>query len=376
MRNFFIAAGVLAASVASFSLNEAKAQRAACDFTYTIQAGDTLPDIAETAYGRRTYSLIFARNFGKITNPARLPEGETIILPCLPNDPNQQPNEAALEARMAAATPSAPAQAAQEIALTPSVEAPATADNQRVRILTSSGNAPYADEALRNGGMATELTVRALRKATGADGFEIVFINDRTKHLRELVWKGSFDIAFPWDRPPCERIESVRDVNPEDAWLCDNFEFSEPFFEVVSGFFVMDDGSPNRRGFEDFAASAICRPSDEPLTDLIANGITEEFADFFTPKKPEDCLQLLQNGFVEAVVGDVFDMEAAIFDLGLQDAVEELPELSLLTSVHAVAPKAKPTSVAALDTLNQGMLEMKLSGEWFRVLSAHLNAQN
>ena len=79
---------------------------------------------------------------------------------------------------------------------------------------------------------------------------------------------------------------------------------------------------------------------------------------------------------VDAVVGDVFDMEAAIFDMGMENDVEELAELSLLTSVHAVAPKAKAESVAALDTLNQGMLELKLSGEWFRVLSAHLNAQN
>lgn len=358
----------------------ATAQRADCDFDYVIQPDDTLPEIAETAFGRRTYTLIYARNFGVIVNIAQLPVGETIVIPCLPGDASQTPNAEALAARMAGATAPEPAPQEQPneedvIAFQPARPslAPPTPDIKRVRFLTASGNEPYADEKLRNGGMATELTARALNRLIDKDAYEVVFINDQQKHLQELILKGSFDVGFPWIKPQCENMATLASVNPQGAWMCENFEFSEAFYEVVSGFFVRKDSVSLRSSFEDFATATICRPSNEPIDDLEIAGITEEFADIFRPKTAADCLRLLSTGFADAAIADVFEIENAMFELGLEDQVEELPELSLLTSIHAVAPKSKRSALQALDTLNQGMLELKLSGEWYRVVARHLS---
>lgn len=367
----------------------ASAQRAACDFDYVIQAGDTLPDIAETAFGRRTYSLIYARNFGKIVNPANLPVGETIVIPCLPGDSAQTPNEDALQARMdglSAATEAAvaaqqPAQPATEeeevvVSTTQTFEAAPELDvAPKFRFLTSSGQPPFADESLRNGGMASELASRAMRRSSGEEGYEIIFINDRGKHLRELLVKGSFDVGFPWIRPACEEVAILAENFPFDAWMCENFQFSEPFYEVVSGFFIRKGEFSSRSTWNDFATASICRPSGEPTKDLIVNGISEEFADIYHPKTARDCVELLMTGFVDAISADVFEVESAMFDMGAQDEMEELPELSVLTTYNALAPRGKEASIAALDALNQGMLELKLSGEWFRVVARHL-AQN
>ena len=371
-----------AAAALSFIATTAAAQRTDCDFTYVIQDGDTLPDIAETAFGRRTYTLIYARNFGKIVNPGNLPAGEEITIPCLPGDASQTPDAAALTARMEGApapAPSARSEPEEEVLVStaaPAFDEPAGEDAApRHRFLTASGLPPFADEGLRNGGMASELTSRAMRKLVGAEDFEIVFINDRDKHLRELLLKGSFDAAFPWVRPHCEQVEQLRDLAPADAWMCDRMLFSEPYYELVAGFFIKRGAASNRSAFEDFAAASICRPSGPPTIDLAVNGITEEFADIYRPKRAEDCLQLLMTGVVDAVSADVFEVEAAMADLGVADEVEELPELSLLTAYVAVTPRGRPDSVAALDALNQGMLELKLSGEWYRVVARHL-AQN
>lgn len=377
--NPLLAVALFAAALLPFS---AAAQRADCDFDYVIQPDDTLPEIAETAFGRRTYTLIYARNFGVIVNIAQLPVGDTIVIPCLPGDASQTPNAAALTARMAGAPAPEPTPQEQPneddvIAFQPAqtaFEQPAP-DIRRVRILTASGNAPYADEKLRNGGMATELTARALNRLIDKDAYEVIFVNDQSKHLQELILKGSFDVGFPWTKPQCENLAALSSINPEGAWMCENFEFSEAFYEVVSGFFVRRDSVSLRSGFEDFATATICRPSNEPIDDLEIAGISEEFADIFRPKTAADCLRLLASGFADAAIGDVFEIENAMFDLGLEDQIEELPELSLLTSVHAVAPKSKRSSLEALDTLNQGMLELKLSGEWYRVVARHL-AQN
>ena len=388
MRKWLVAAAVAAGCIGALG-DEAQAQRAACDVNYVIQEGDTLADIAETAFGRRTYTLIYARNFGVIVNLAQLPVGETIVIPCAPNDASQRPDAAALEARMAngggpvrrtatapAATGGAETEDEQDLAQDDAAESgdDSVAPEDLVRILTATGNAPYADETLRNGGMATELTRRALRKVMRRDEFEVVFINDRPKHLRELVLRGSFDIAFPWEKPRCDLMERLRLNDPQGAWLCENFEFSEPFYEIVGGVFALESAASRMRDFDSLEQASLCRRSIEPVSDLAALGITEAFADIFRPKTVRDCILMLQTGFVDAIIGDVFEIEAAVFELGLEGEIVEIPQLNILTSIHAVAPRAKADSIAALDQLNQGMLELKLTGEWFRVLAAHIEA--
>lgn len=402
MKKFCVCVATMAASIFATAAM-------ACDVEYVIQEGDTLPAIAETAYGATNYQLIFARNFGVLTSPASLPVGAVIIVPCIEGDAEMTPNADALGARQsaggltaesdaAAAEPVEEAETAAEADVEPAPEPAAEATPEQApevepepaavataapapqggfRLLTANGQAPYSDRSLRGGGMVTELVTLAMANAGYKDDYKIVFIDDRQSHLSDLLLEGSFDAGFPWLRPQCDDIEALRDLAPDEAWMCETFEFSEPFYEYVNGFFVRKgEFSANRTTFEDFSGGSICRPEGETTMDLAVKGLTTDGVELVRPASVADCFALLMTEEVDAVSVEIFAAEDVLADGDMFDQVEELPNLSLLWTVHAVAPKGKPGAAEALAALNKGLLDLKISGRWFRVVARHLAAQN
>ena len=244
-------------------------------------------------------------------------------------------------------------------------------------MLTANGQAPYADRSLRGGGMVTELISLSLADAGLSDDYKVVFIDDRSVHLTDLLIDGSFDVGFPWLRPRCDDIDILRDLSPEQAWMCESFVFSEPFYEYVNGFFVRKgEFSANRTTFSDFSGGSICRPAGEPIEDLAVKGLTSDGIELVSPGSVADCFDLLMTEEVDAVSVEIFAAEEVLTDADLFDQVEEMPNLSLLWTVHAVAAKTKPAAKELVKTLNEGLLELKISGQWFRVVARHLAAQN
>lgn len=397
----------LCLSAIAFSFSAA-AQDADCAATYVIQPGDSLATIAEIAYGSSTYQLIFSRNLGVITDVANPPVGAEIVIPCVPGVPSLTPDKEALLAAMPAPEPepepepeteTVEAETGEEVAAADGAEeteiptvlevagtsaqatepAPetvvataASATPGALRLLTADGQAPFAGKTLRGGGMATELALAAMERIGKADETQIVFVDDRSAHLQHLLIDGSFDVGFPWRKPACEQLDALTETSPEAAWLCANFEFSEPLYETVYGFFVSAELT-DKATFEDFAGEAICRPAGEDVQDLILRGFAAET--IARPDTLEACFTLLLDGDVAAVSGEVFAAEALLSEDARADKVVELPDLSLLQSVHAIAPRTKPDATAALAELNAGLIELKVNGEWFRIVGRHL-AQN
>ncbi|MGB1213601.1 MAG: hypothetical protein ACPG4X_09560 [Pikeienuella sp.] len=398
----------------------------ACEVEYVIQDGDKLPAIAFAAYGSTNYQLIFARNFGVLKSPASLPVGTVIVIPCVEGDSSLTPNVEALTARQAAGgatavatedaaepattetaaepeevvaaeptpeatedaeapasaeaeaevetTESAPAPAEETVAEAPAV---APAPNGGFRLLTANGQFPYSDRSLRGGGMVTELVTLSMANAGYKDQFKTVFIDDRESHLSDLLLEGSFDVGFPWLRPRCDDLDALREIAPDQAWMCETFDFSEPFYEYVNGFFVRDgEYSANRTTFEDFSGGSICRPEGESVMDLAVKGLTSDGVELVRPASVADCFALLMTEEVDAVSVEIFTAEDVLSEGDLFDQVEEMPNLSLLWTVHAVAPKGKPDAKSALEALNKGLIDLKISGRWFRIVARHLAAQN
>ncbi|MEM7544440.1 MAG: hypothetical protein AAF367_02805 [Pseudomonadota bacterium] len=374
-------AGVLAAVIVAFGIGSVS-HAAECEVEYRIQDGDTLSKIATLAYGSSSYDLIFLRNPSLAGQLADLPVGDTIIIPCLPGDDGLVPDAEALTAAMAAgeaAEAAAEVPVAEEPELASVEEQPATAEEtdgprpaKRVRLLTAHDLPPYSGDDLREGGMVTELLRLAFLKQ-GIDNYQSTVINDRDSHLQDLLIEGSFSIGYPWFRPPCEEIEALRALDPAKAAMCTDFAFSEPFHEYVNGFFTrVGEYSDTRSEFIDFAEARLCRPQGEDLSDLEVNGIVAGEATIARPETMRGCVEMLVIGEVDAISGEVFAVEQAINALGVADRVEELPNLSLLWTVHAVAPRSKPDAVALLDEINAGLIELKISGEWFSVVGRHL----
>ena len=243
----------------------------------------------------------------------------------------------------------------------------------RMRLLTANGQAPFADQSLRGRGMATELAARALDRLGIGETSRIVFVDDREAHLSDLLVDGSFDLGFPWFRPTCELMAKLEELSPDDAWLCKNYNFSEPFYEFVYGFFTPKGAyTVARTTFLDFSDARICRPAGPSIMDLKINGLDGEEVTFVRPETLAECFALLQAGEVDAVSGEAFEAENLLAELGLFDEVEELPNLGLLQTVHAIAHNARPGADDALATMNKGLIELKVSGEWFRIVGRHL----
>lgn len=393
------AAPLVFAAAFSFSPKLAQASEASCTLFYVIQPGDTLNKIAQFSYGKWDYQLIFSRNVEVLKDPSRLPPGQMLMIPCangiaptfdlvIAGQAAGASTDVALEQAATEVAARQPEQAevvsepeTQSEPQEPSPEsvvataAPATLNSpvDRLKLLTASGLPPFSDKSLRGGGMATELANRSLEKLGIKEASRIVFIDDRESHLQDLLIDGSFDLGFPWYRPACEEIGLLEELAPDDAWLCKNFTFSEPFYEFVYGFFVpKGEYSLSRTTFQDFGDARICRPAGSSILDLAVNGVTEEDATFVRPDTLGECFDLLGEGEVDAVSGEAFEAENLLAERGLFDAIEELPNLGLLQTVHAVAPAGKPGADDAIAAMNQGLIELKISGEWFRIVGRHL----
>ncbi len=384
----------IVAAALSFAPKPVLAKTASCTLFYVIQPGDTLNKIAQFTYGKWDYQLIFSRNVDVLKDPTNLPVGEMLKIPCANGiEPtfdlviaNQTAAATTAEADGQTETDTATVEPDPEPEAAPKSEEPAptsvvataapaalNSPVDKLKLLTASGLPPFSDKSLRGGGMATELANLSLDKLGIKEASRIVFIDDRASHLQDLLIDGSFDLGFPWYRPACEEIDLLEALSPDDAWLCKNFTFSEPFYEFVFGFFVpKGEYSLSRTTFLDFSDARICRPAGSSILDLAVNGLTEEDATFVRPETLGECFTLLQAGDVDAVSGEAFEAENLLPERGLFDTVEELPNLGLLQTVHAVAPVGKPGADDAIAALNLGLIELKVSGEWFRVVGRHL----
>lgn len=386
----------LCTGAACYAAMTGAAFAADCDFSYEIQEGDTLPSIAQTAYGTTNYDFIFLRNPSLAGNIGSPPVGEVIIMPCIPGslEPDAEaltlamgaPAEAAPEPEVAVETQPDPVE--EVVAETPAEEEPApeaapepapravtSSEPVELRILTASDMPVYSSPDSREGGMVTELLRQAL-DTIGQPNYLITNVDFRASHPDALLIDGPYDIGYPWARPACDELESLREIAPEEAYLCENFEFSEPFYEYVNGFFVRaGEYTDTRTSFTDFAEARICRPFGGSTSDLAVKGIVEDEytgATIIRPSKMANCLALLMKGDIDAISGEVFELENAAVALGISDRIQELPALSVLWTIHAIAPKSKPTATGILGQIDEALIDQKISGGWFRVVSRHL----
>lgn len=337
-----------------------------CDFEYVIQQGDTLATISEAAYGTQHQQLIFARNSGQIDMLGVLPAGQSIIIPCAPGEADYIPDEEALEDAMFEAAD------VDAAAFPPVVEAtPATP----LRILTADGMAPYVDRGLKNEGFVTELVRQAIaRQPTGVPS-EIVFINDRSSHLRELLVAGSFDIGFPWHMPPCELGDALGGLDSDAAWMCENLDFSPSLYEYVRGVFTLSEARRPRDGLLSYAGLNVCVPVGDSTLALTVVGLTTETVNLLRPADAAGCVEHLIAGEADAALLDTVALEHAATTLGVRDRLTEWPELSVLATLHAVSSKRKPQARNALARLSRGIEMIKQDGVWFQVVGRFLTTQ-
>jgi ABC-type amino acid transport substrate-binding protein len=166
-------------------------------------------------------------------------------------------------------------------------------------------------------------------------------------------------------------------LNASDISRCENFVFSAPFMEVVDGFFTLRD-SPlySSISYDDFVGKRICRPEGYTTGVLDAVGLTSDRIQLLRENEVTDCFEALMANEVDLVSIDAEVGDTAIAELGIVKQVEQNQHLVTLTSLHAIAHKSNQHAVDVLGLLDQGLVEMYESGEWYEIVSTALTAGN
>lgn len=323
--------------------------------SYRVAPGDTLMKIAQDAYGSNKYRMIYDANTDTIgSNPNRIEVGMMLRLPC--------------------ADGTLPA-AATAAAVEPSAAAVAAAAEEDAPIVLITGNdfPPFTDESLPGRGLFTELVETAAHRANSEKTVEVQFVNDWDAHLDLLLPALAFDGSFPWSKPDCDQPDAL---SAHDRNRCEKYDFSEPFYEVVDGFFARK-GSEYETALkhEELFGSRICRPEGYSTGHLDAAGLTEPTVKLYRPDQVSDCFQALMAGSVDVISLDSLVAADNIASLGLQNEVVENQNLGDVNELYVVVNKKHPRAKETLDLLNAGLREMVSSGEWYDIVSTALERQ-
>ena len=331
--------GVLLAALLSVVLSvsgSAAFAQSACE-PYLVERGDSLHEIAERVDGMEDYWDLYRANRRAIgRNPNRLRVGTLLQIPCVPGSRTAQ------------------------------VETSAGSDPASVSFLTANGYEPYTGEALKNGGLFTRLVEQAMVRAAPEVPVEIVFVNDRAAHFDVLLPRGAFDAGFPWPSPECSDDAS-------GASKCADYLFSDPFYEIVDGFFSLAgagyENVIDRRGFQ---GAKVCRPEGHSADGLNHWKQGIPFAATVEAASPAGCFDRLVRGDVDLVALETRTADYAIRTLGLEGRVVENPHLFELHPLRVAVHRSNQRAPELIEILNRGLKIMLETGEWTSIVSTGL----
>ncbi|MEM8786968.1 MAG: transporter substrate-binding domain-containing protein [Pseudomonadota bacterium] len=344
---------ILAATLA-LSAGAAAAQSIQCGQPYTVQRGDTLSQIADRAYGEpQSYQLIYSANAAVIgPNPGIIEVASVFNIPCL-------------DAPLTASTASAAVIRQED---TTERLAPAPAPNQQIRFVTATDWAPFHDQNQEQGGMLTEIVNVAMSKVRGEDGYKIDFINDWSAHLQPLISDGAYDISLAWFRPNCDVIDRLGEGS---QFRCNNLDWSEPLYEQIVGYYTRAD-APAPVGYQDLFGRTVCRPAGYSMFMMEEHELVEPNITLAQPGTPDGCFQGLVDGSYDVVVLSADVADGAISELGATDTVIKHDALDSVATIHAVTSKNNPNGLSYIAELDDGLRQLKDSGEWFEIVRRHL----
>ena len=352
--------GLAAATALAALLPFAAAAQEACT-TYTVKDGDTLGDIAMSAYGSYNYQMIFNANRQAIgANPTNLPPGLELILPC---EDGRLTADSALGAAEAHAEEDHAEMHQENKNYDPAF-----------KFVTANDWKPFTDESLSGGGIYVKMATTALHRGGNEHEFKVGFVDDWGSHIDVLLPTKAFDVSIAWSMPDCSKIDMLGEFAVK---MCTEFMFSDPIYEVAYSYHTLVD-SPyaGAREFKDYAGAKICRPEGWPTSDLEVEGLAEPVVTFVHPKSPMDCAEMLLSGEVDLYSIEIETSTANFEELGATDKVELNPALATFNTHHFLASKSNPKAAEIIAMLNKGLLEMRESGEWYDIVATGLAESN
>ena len=328
---------------------------------YAVKAGDSLGTIAEAAYGTSDFQMIFNANRNTLNNnPNDLKEGTVLSLPCLDGriSNDVEFNDIVNEQSKIASQ--------REIA---DVYAP------DVRLLASNDWAPYTEETMNGGGALMRLAVTALHRGGNNRKHVEGWIDDIDAHLHTLLPSGAYDIAVAWVVPNCAKNPDL--MGGESLFRCNDFYASVPVYESVIGYYTLIGSKyANATRLEDYAGATFCRAEGYFTSDLEEAGLVEPVITLLRPKLPRNCFEAVLTGEADATGFAVQNSTGIITSLSAQDELAQNKNFTYLSSIHLLAHKSNPFALEYISMLNNGLNEMRKSGEWYDIVASSLAENN
>lgn len=328
---------------------------------YTVQDGDTLANIAQTAYGTYDYQMIFNANRDALAaSPNALPAGLTLILPREDGrlTADSEFNEVIAEQEEI--------QAANR--RTDTVYAPA------IKFVSGNGWKPFTDEGLTGGGILVRLATTAMQRGGNDRESTLAFVDDWDAHVSVLLPSRAFDFSIAWSMPDCTKIDLLGD---EGVQRCTEYAATEPVYEVAHVLYTLIDSElATATSFEDFYGKRVCKPDGWSVFPLEEVGLVEPNVTLVRPDSPLACAEALLAGEADVFAIEMETANEAFGQLGASDKVTSNPSLVRFLSFHFVTSKSNPRADEYIALVNNGLNEMRESGEWYDIVSSGLAEYN
>ncbi|MCT4556333.1 MAG: transporter substrate-binding domain-containing protein [Pelagimonas sp.] len=347
-----------------------------CGGLYTVKSGDSLSLIADKMYKDvGQWSAIYRNNIDKIPSPDSIRVGQTYRLPCIDGLPTGLKGGVALD-KVAAVVPQAvaapvakPASAAQQQQKRQraAVERKQGVD---VRLLAGDDFRPFTNRMQMSSGMITDLVNRAFVADDSTGQHKFYWVNDRSVHLDPMLSEGMVDLAFPWKKPDCEANA--------DAKVCTDYVYSEPMFEMLVVLFTARSRPVTYNSETDLAGLRVCSPLGFDTSGRQGRGagyLDQVGARLMKPQTAEECFQRLLDGSADAVAMNEFTGRVVLRDMNLAGEVELMLRRPLaIEGLHVVAHQSNPRADDLIAAFNNGLAEMRESGEYLRLIDTHMSS--
>jgi polar amino acid transport system substrate-binding protein len=322
--------------------------------TYTVKEGDTLGQIAQSAYGTYDYQMIFNANRDKLSVTFNnLPAGLELILPCL--DGRLTP-----DSQLGSIISGQEEQQASRRNTSKAYQPP-------LRFVSGNGRKPMSDESLTGGGALVRIATTALQRGGNDYKATVGWVDDWRSHTSTLLPLNAFDVSIAWLMPDCSKLDQL---GPEAVDRCTRFDMSLPIYELAFVFTTLTD-SPfvNARTYEELAGARICQPRGWSSFPLEQVGLTEPVITPVRLPTATDCGEALLAGEVDALAMPIEASNDTFESLDAMDRVVINPVLVQILSMHLLTSKENPRGKEYIAMLNRGITEMRESGEWYDIIS-------
>lgn len=220
-------------------------------------------------------------------------------------------------------------------------------------LVTGDDYAPYTDPTLPEGGMLTEVVLKALH----AVGRQVKLDWKPWTRGYDETKRGTYAGTFPY--VPTQERQA-------------DFLYSEPLLEIKQRVFVRPDTTINPAKIESFVGHVQCLPLGWAQSEQLTPLVQKKQLRLLRPAKIVDCARMVANGFGDFFVTDTLQGQKALQQANITSSkVEPHPMQLSKWALHFIVSKSRNDGPALISLFNSGLKKLRASGEYAEIVKRH-----